>query len=141
MERRSNLKYFVLLVRWIIAALFIYAGVSKILDPASFAESIDNYRILPYLLVSIVAVILPWLEVLCGILLFSGKLKSGALFILVGLSFIFLIAVTSALLRGLDISCGCFSTSNEGMRIGFTKLVENILLLTTTVFLYFHQQN
>ncbi|MBD3290046.1 DoxX family membrane protein, partial [candidate division KSB1 bacterium] len=72
MERRSNLKYFIYLLRWVIAALFIYAGVSKILDPATFAEDIDNYRILPYLLVSIVAVVLPWLEVLCGISLISG---------------------------------------------------------------------
>ncbi|MBD3291032.1 DoxX family protein, partial [candidate division KSB1 bacterium] len=115
-------------------------GVSKILDPATFAEDIDNYRILPYLLVSIVAVVLPWLEVLCGISLISGKFKSGALFILVGLSLIFLIAISSALVRGLDISCGCFSTNNEATRIGLTKLFENIALLAATVFL-FHQSD
>lgn len=137
MQNNKLLKYVNKLLMLLLAAIFIYAGVSKIFNPAGFAEDIDNYRILPYLLVTVLAIILPWMEIISSLFLISGKCKDGALFILLGLSFIFLIAISSALIRSLDISCGCFSASNEATRIGVLKLVENILLLGTTAYLYF----
>ncbi len=116
------------LLKWLIAALFIFAGISKILDPATFAKDIDNYRMLPYLLVTLMAIILPWLEVLCGIFLIIGNWKKGAAFLLLLLTFMFLIAISSAMARGLDITCGCFSRTLEGTRVGYSKLIEDIFL-------------
>ncbi len=117
-----------LLVKWLIAALFIFAGISKILDPVTFARDIDNYRLLPYLLVTLMAIILPWLEVLCGIFLIIGSWKKGAAFLLLLLTFMFLIAISSAIARGLDITCGCFSRTLEGTKVGYTKLIEDVIL-------------
>ena len=131
----KNSDRFILVSKWIIAAIFIFAGISKILDPNGFARNIENYRLLPYLLVIIMAVILPWLEVLCGIFLIVGRWKKGAAFILLILTFIFLIAIGSAVLRGLDITCGCFSMNTEGMKIGYTRLIEDFLLFGIILFI------
>lgn len=117
-----------MVLKWIIAAIFIFAGITKILNPITFAVDIDNYRLLPYLLVMLMSVILPWLELLCGIFLIVGRCKKGAAFILLVLNFMFLIAISSAIARGLDITCGCFSMTIEGTKIGYTRLIEDIVL-------------
>jgi len=118
----------ILLLKWLVAALFIFAGISKILNPDNFARDIDNYRLLPYLLVTLMAIILPWLEVLCGIFVIVGRWQKGAAFALLVLAFMFLIAISSAFARGLDITCGCFSMTIEGTKIGYTRLIEDIIL-------------
>lgn len=127
---------FILILRWLVAAIFIFAGVGKILNPGQFAMDIDNYRMLPYLLVTVMAVILPWLEVLCGLLLILGKWKKGAALIMLGMSLIFFIAISSAVVRGLDISCGCFAVSREAIKIGITRLIEDIILFSIILLVY-----
>ncbi|MCU0643046.1 MAG: DoxX family membrane protein [bacterium] len=117
-----------LIVRWLIAAIFIFAGITKILNPENFARDIDNYRMLPYLLVTIMAIILPWLEILCGIFLIIGKWEKGAAFMLLILTMMFLIAMSSAIFRGLDITCGCFAMTAEGTKVGMTRLIQDSIL-------------
>ena len=95
-----------------IGALFIYAGILKALDPARFAADIDNFRLLPHAAGVVLALYLPWLEILCGAALVVKKTYRGALFILATLSLIFLAALASAKARGLNISCGCFGHSH-----------------------------
>ena len=67
----------IVLLRWLVAVIFIVAGITKILNPSTFAEDIDNYRMLPYLLVTIMAIVLPMVEVLCGIFLIVGRPGAG----------------------------------------------------------------
>ena len=95
-----------------IGALFIYAGVLKTLDPAQFAGSIGNYRLLPHAAAVLLALYLPWLEIICGAALIFKKSYRGALVILATLCLIFLAALASAMARGLNISCGCFGHSD-----------------------------
>ena len=125
-----------LILRWIVALVFIYAGVGKILNPTGFAESIDNYRMLPYFLVTIMAAILPWLEVLCGLLLIFGKWLKGASLIVIAMNAVFIVAITSALLRGLDINCGCFSLAADSAKVGIMRLLEDVGLLIAGVIIY-----
>jgi uncharacterized membrane protein YphA (DoxX/SURF4 family) len=116
------------MVRWLIAAIFIFAGIAKILNPENFARDIDNYRMLPYLLVTIMAIILPWLEILCGIFLIIGKWEKGAAFMLLILTMMFIVAMSSAIFRGLDITCGCFAMTAEGTKVGMTRLIQDSIL-------------
>ncbi len=134
--KSDRMKWIFLALRWAIGAIFIYAAIAKIANPMAFAEQVDNYRLLPYFLVTLVAAILPWLELFCGLLLIVGKWLPGAALILLALNLIFLIAIISALAKGLDISCGCFSVSGEGTRIGIKKLIENVLLSLVTMAIY-----
>jgi putative oxidoreductase len=101
-------------------------------DLSSFAQSIENYRILPIYLVNIVAIIVPWLEVIAGAFLLLGiYIKENSVIILLLLS-IFTLGVLSAILRNLDIDCGCQGTSS-GQKVGLLKILENISLLVVAI--------
>jgi hypothetical protein len=45
------------------------------------------------------------------------------------------------LVRGLDISCGCFTQDPAAGKIGWTKVLENTELLALSVFLLFSKSN
>ena len=101
------------IVALIIGAIFIYSGVIKAMDPVAFANDIDNYKILPWPLVVRLAFYLPWLELLCGLALILRFFYRGGLFILTGLTFVFIAASVIAKVRGLDITCGCFGHASK----------------------------
>ena len=101
------------IVALIIGGIFIYAGVIKAMDPVTFANDIDNYKILPWPLAVRLAFYLPWLEMLCGLALILRFFYRGGLFILTGLTFVFIAASVIAKVRGLDITCGCFGHASK----------------------------
>ena len=127
----------ILLVRVFLGGLFIIASLDKIADPAAFATSILNYKIVGQTLAMLIATILPSLELLCGISLILGLYpRTSALLItimLVG----FTILIISALLRGLDISCGCFTQDPNVSKIGYMKILENVGMIMLGVLLLF----
>lgn len=101
--------------RLILAAVFVYAGVIKLYDPAAFYESILAYRLLPNGLSYIVAYLLPPMEILLGIgLFFYRYVKVSALSIAI-LNLVFIFAISTAWGRGLDISCGCFGRDDPSV--------------------------
>ena len=101
---------FYALLRFVLGQIFILAAFNKILDPASFADVVTNYAILPGFLVAPVAVLLPWLEFVCGVALVANRLTRGAALVIFLLLTTFLSGLGYNLFRGLDISCGCFVT-------------------------------
>lgn len=101
-------RWVLLSLRIIVSAIFIYAGITKATAPIRFATDIDNFHLLPWIMTVPLAFYLPWLEVACGVALLLLRLDRGALLTLVVLTAVFLGAVTSARVRGIDISCGCF---------------------------------
>ena len=52
-----------------IGLTFIAASLDKILDPYTFSSNILNYEIMPYWAINLSAIILPWIEFICGFLL------------------------------------------------------------------------
>ena len=125
-------KYFLLLCRIVIALVFIFAGAEKISDPDSFAQSIQNYKLLPISTLNFIAIILPWIELTSGLLLLFGlSVKENSLIILCLLG-IFTLAVIISLFRGLNIECGCFGGNGK---IGLLKLLENFLMIIATILL------
>ena len=101
------------IVDFIIAAVFIYAGALKVLDPVQFAHDIDHYKILPWTIGVGLAFYLPWLEIFCGLALILRLFYRGALSILTALVVVFLVATIGAKVRGLDITCGCFGHASQ----------------------------
>lgn len=103
--------------RWLLILLlggiFLYAGSLKAWRPSQLAQDIFSYEILPYSAAAALAVYLPWLETLAGVGLFLPRARWGALAILQGLLVVFMLALGWAWFRGLDISCGCFGSSDE----------------------------
>ena len=136
MKKILKNKYLLLVCRIIIGFIFIYAGMEKISDPSGFARAINNYKLLPFSLINIAALILPWIEVTTGILLIFGiKVKENA-FIISAMLGIFIIAIVISLFRGLNIDCGCFGTLS-GTKVGIMKLIENTLMLLTGILLVY----
>ncbi len=106
-------KSLVTILRIALGAIFIYASFDKILHPYDFAKAIYNYQILPDILINPAAIILPWTELLCGILLVFGIWYPGALFLVNLMLMIFMASLVFNFLRGVNVYCGCFSTSME----------------------------
>ena len=75
---------------------------------------------------NLLAIILPWLEILCGICLILGFFSRGSALILTGLTVIFIISVSRALISGLEIDCGCYGDNSP---VDIIKIVEDIFLL------------
>ena len=121
--------------RLIVAAVLIYAAVQKVWMPLEFARLIREYHILPDQILNMVAVVLPWLEIVCGLCFLSGLWLMGAAALLSGLNtvFIFAIAYRAWLIMSstgidffdLSFDCGCVF----GVVYIPTKIVENLLIL------------
>lgn len=121
-----------------LGGLFVYSAWGKIQDPALFADSVAGYQMLPSVVVSWVALVLPMVELLSGVLLvFTKWSREGALLIGIMLA-VFLLGLTQALARGLDISCGCFGESEtEGGTTLGGAVVRDLLLFIPTIWLMF----
>ena len=118
-----------LIARLVVGGIYVYAAVDKIIHPDEFAKIVHNYHILPDPLVNVFALVLPWLELICGIALILGTRVLGASTILAGLTAVFIVAVGINMARGVNIACGCFSTSSQARRLGTTLLIEDAALL------------
>ena len=60
--------------RLLLGAVLLYAGFTKLNDAWRFAEMIANYRLLPAQANQVLALTLPWLEVILGLLLILSVL-------------------------------------------------------------------
>jgi uncharacterized membrane protein YphA (DoxX/SURF4 family) len=133
MDRRHAI---ISMVEWLlrlgIGGVFIYAGFLKAMDPAKFTEDVAAYHLLSYHGAVITALYLPWLEMVCGVGLIVGWMRSGATALLLALTLVFITAILSARARGLDISCGCFGTISRSTEVAW-MLIRNGLILAGLV--------
>ncbi len=130
-------KYWIFILRVIIGGLFIYASLDKILHPLDFAKAVDNYRMLPPVMVNILAILIPWVEIICGIALIIGFFSDGAVLSITILLLIFIIAMVQATIRGIDTGCGCFKVTGETSKVGWARIGEDILILLATINIIF----
>lgn len=129
-------RYLALILRFYIGGLFIYASMYKINYTAEFAETIVSYQMAPYWSVNIIAVFLPWVELISGILMILGiRVKSVSLIILF-LMLLFTLGIGVNLLRDAPISCGCFHSLEDD--ISWQTLFRDIFwcILVIHVYLY-----
>jgi uncharacterized membrane protein YphA (DoxX/SURF4 family) len=96
------------LLRIGLGGTFLYAAVTKLPDMSAFAESVANYRLVPPSLVPSVAAVVIGVEIALGALLVSGRLARGAALVATGILAVFTAGLSQALLRGIDLRCGCF---------------------------------
>ncbi len=114
MTRFLNWPYHGLLalpIRWYLAYVFIIASLHKIAHPEMFAVDVATYGVLPLALINPMAIVLPWVEVICGGMLVVGFRSRAAALLVAGMMVMFIVALAAALYQGLDMSCGCFASS------------------------------
>ena len=134
LSQRSLLALF---SRIVLGVVLIYASIDKIIHPDAFAKLIGNYNVLPFGLENVVAIILPTLDLIVGWCLILGIMLDGSAIITAGMMIVFIFALSQAMIRGIDVSCGCFNVSEaeEGSQIGFRRIIEDIIFLGLSIML------
>jgi hypothetical protein len=148
---------------FVVAGIFIFAGLTKILNldqliadlqhlrfasvfsdlgnlslanAAEFASDIDNFKLLPWPVSVALAFYLPWLEIFCALGLLFRFLYRGALSILTLSVVVFSLAIITAKVRGLDITCGCFGHVSQHWSFP-AHLATNLAILAALLTLVF----
>lgn len=124
--KKYSIEYFLFLGRVILSFIFIYAGADKISDPAGFSQAIQNYKLFPSVIINFLAITVPWLELVCGLLLLVGINTRENSLIISSMLFLFTLAIGISMVRGLNFDCGCFGRPSP---IGWQRLLENFSLL------------
>jgi len=129
----------ILLSRIVLGGLFIYASYDKILNPLAFAQIVHHYRMAPPNFINIWAIILPWIEFLAGILLIAGYRLKGANLLIGGMLTMFIIVLAITTIRGINVSCGCFSTSMAVKSNLLLRIIEDVgmYILFLHIFLFY----
>ncbi len=131
-------KYFLFILRLIVGAVFIYASFDKLMNQEEFSKAIYNYKIdflSPF--INIFAIVIPYVELIAGLFLILGIYKRGSSFLISFMLVIFIIALTQAYARGLDINCACFSLESSGQKSDILiRIIEDIFLLIATIIIY-----
>jgi len=125
-----------LLMRLVVGAVFVYASADKIRHPDLFARSVLDYHFLPASLVVPFALVVPWAEAVSGLFLLLGWLRRGSAAVILALLAAFMVAISAALARDIDIACGCFHATGEGERLAWVTLGRDLLLLAGALIVF-----
>ena len=132
----NSRRYAVTAVSLAVAAVFIYAGIDKIRDPLQFADSIAAFAILPAVLINLLAMGLPPFEIASGLLLIGPWTRRVGSLAVAIILVVFMIALSSALLRGLTLDCGCFGVGAPSRPRMWLELALDAALLSGALFVY-----
>jgi len=113
----------------LLGMLFLYAAIDKIFYPAKFAEVIYHYKLVPLWSLNIFSIVIPWIEIGLGIMLLLDVWSEIASIVLILLTFAFVVMIASAMVRGLNIECGCFSLDSHNSFVGWKRLIEDVLMI------------
>ncbi|AJF08318.1 hypothetical protein GSUB_16935 (plasmid) [Geoalkalibacter subterraneus] len=116
-------------------SIFVYAGVLKALDVAGLTESIAAYQILPIQMVPFVAATLPYVEIGAGLLVLLRPWRGAALATLAVLNGVFMVALSSLIIRGINIDCGCFSSATTSDPTSVSSaLLRDLVIMAVIAF-------
>ncbi|MFC1814811.1 MauE/DoxX family redox-associated membrane protein [Thermodesulfobacteriota bacterium] len=131
-----------LAVRWILGITFVYASYHKIVAPAHFAKVIYGYYLFPYFSINLIAIVLPYLELFCGLALILGIYPRSAALIVNAMLLAFIAALSINLIRGQEFDCGCFSFTEQGYsHSALQMLIRDIVYLMLGLQVLFFKQN
>ena len=134
--KRTTAALLPVLVRWLLGVCFVYMGLNKALHPEDFLKLVRQYDMVQgYLLLNLIAAVLPWFEVFCGLLLVSGVAVRGSALMLVLMLVPFTVIVirralaiqtaTGLVFCAIRFDCGC----GTGEVLICRKIVENTAMV------------
>jgi uncharacterized membrane protein YphA (DoxX/SURF4 family) len=125
------------IVRWVLGVICLLAGAFKIPHPGDFYSDLLAYDVdLPDTFFRLIAIAFPWLEVICGGALLANFWPETVRFLVLVICLIFVLMLGQAVLRGLDLNCGCFGTQSGGwFNRPTTALARAVLLLGAAAWL------
>lgn len=122
------------LLRWFLGLTFVVASFHKILAPAEFAKIVYGYALFPSVLINLIALLVPFLELVAGAALITGIYPRSAAAAISGMVVFFIASIGINLIRGHEFDCGCFSFNNARADDPTSLLLRDILYLATGVF-------
>jgi putative oxidoreductase len=120
--------FFLHFLRFGLAALFVWTGFLKLQAPDATQMAVFQYKLVSWETADVLAILIPMLELSAALGLLVPRLRLGGISLCIGLLLVFCGALASALARNLDISCGCFGTTDAHIP-AIRRLFEDVLLL------------
>lgn len=117
-----------------LGAVFIYAGFKKVISPAEYARAIASFRLLSDALIHPLALSLPILEVIGGLLLFPAKTRRLGAYLVGTLMLVFLFGLIQAKSRGIAATCGCFGSGSESIEVA---ILRDIVFLSVAAWIWY----
>lgn len=108
--------------------LFIASAVPKIQNPFIFLDAVYAYKLTSPRMSMLVAMILPWIELVIGSCLLGNVVIRAALLLVLTSALLCASVISSALYRDLGMSCGCFGYSSNAPRLGILDLGKSLLI-------------
>jgi uncharacterized membrane protein YphA (DoxX/SURF4 family) len=115
-----------LFARLTLGGVLFIAGYLKVSAPDKSQMAVRAYEMLPISVANTLGLILPFIEVAIGALLILGSLMRVVAALGGFTMVIFIIAISQAWARGLNIDCGCFG-GGGAVEPGQTKYLQEIL--------------
>ena len=119
----------------VLGGVFLYAAGSKLIDPRPLVTIIWGYRILPAGPINLLAIYMPWVELLVGIGLLTGFKRRAAALWGAGLLVMFITALGINAVRGVNVACGCFSASAEDVSNAWLLVLRDLPMLAAALVL------
>lgn len=133
-HKQNVVSGFGLIVRLALGCMFLIGAFPKIRQPYDFLGDVYEYELVGPKMGMLVAMTLPWAELLVGICLLGSIFVGGALLLSAGMGMMFTFVLSWALYHGLDISCGCFGAGSH--QIGVSTLVRAIVIMLFSLVAY-----
>ncbi len=126
-----------LVLRWFIGGLFIYASFHKIVHPDIFAKIVYGYGLFPHVSINLIAIIIPYIELITGLFLIFGIFPKGASFVINCLLLMFIALISINLLRGHEFDCGCFSADEQALHSpSYPLLIRDLFYLIFGLYVF-----
>jgi len=123
-------------IRWILGLTFIIASIHKIAEPASFAKIIYGYDLFPHFSINLIAIVLPFVEMLTGLFLVFNIYSKSAATLAAIMLVAFILAISINMMRGHSFECGCFSFGSDSTSAGTASLlIRDIVLIILCMYL------
>ncbi len=131
-------KIWIRILEIFLGILFIYSGALKIKNILEFSLTVAKYGIIPEKLINLFSIILPFFEIFSGFFLLTGILIKGASFIISFMLFIFIIALSYTIFKGVHFECGCFRIFGKEPETGILLILRNLflILLSINIFIF-----
>ncbi len=122
-------------LRLYLGGVFLLACHHKILHPSAFALDVATYQLLPLELVNLQALVLPWVELLAGLMLVLAFRTRAAALLINAMMVMFIAALVWALLQGFDMGCGCFASEGGDDPISWHTIVRDSVWLAMGLYI------
>lgn len=122
----------ILSILWV-TTLFVYSGSMKVVDFEASRAAVLGYRLVPDRAAGVIGSLLPAVELATSVLLIVAATRTTGAIIAAGLGATFAVAAATALVRGLDVSCGCAGRNGRLNRLTFIRAVTLVVAAAAVI--------